>query len=346
MRVPSVRVVLAGLAAAAVFVGGSLATRDGPLGGGGADSGGPARSATAVGAPASTASLPTLGSFSDQLARLPPVAPGDLAGVLHVFADDCSPDQVDLGTFAWASTDSETCTPPGGKYGARGGEGDDDPVEVIDLDGRPVETVAVPRGWFFARVTRDGLVFCSDDGKTTRARLRRFLGGGTRRLPSCPLGDTRDGTLLFASADRRSLIDERGRRFATMAGHLPRVTEIRSIGDGLLAVNTELHRNGRRIASYGRDVTILGASSDGRVALLRRNDTEELLVHRNGVPHALSRELTGVSPSGVVAPDGGRILLQRDQGTGIVIDAATRRPLARLEIVAGDYVFDWRRSTG
>src|SRR4051794_17303449 len=33
MRAPSVRVVLAGLAAAAVFVGGSIATRDGPLGG-------------------------------------------------------------------------------------------------------------------------------------------------------------------------------------------------------------------------------------------------------------------------------------------------------------------------
>ncbi len=187
-------------------------------------------------------------------------------------------------------------------------------------------------------------MFCIDDGGATRARLRRFL-GTTTRLPSCPLGHTRDGRLLFASADSRSLIDERGHRIATMAGHLPRITEIRPIGDGLLAVNTELHRNGRRIASYGKGLSIVGASSDGSVALLRRNETGELVVHHSGVSHALSKDLTGVSGSGVVAPDGGRILLQRDGGAAIVIDAATRRPLARLDIVAGDFVFDWRPAT-
>jgi hypothetical protein len=339
MRVPSVRVVLVGLAAAAAFVGGSLATRGGPVGGRGAESGGTARSATAVGAPASTASLPSLGSFAEQLARLPPVAPGELVGVLDVFADDCSPDQIDLGTFERVSTETETCAAPGAKYGTRGIDDSDTRFEVIDLDGRAVETVAVPSGWFFSGSTRDGIVFCND--AATRARLRRFL-GTTRRLPSCPLGRTRDGRLLFASADHRSVVDERGHRFATMAGHLPRVTEIRPIGDGLLAVNTELYRNGRRIASYGKDVSILGASSDGSVALLRRNDSEALVVHHRGVPHALSKDLAQVTASGVVAPDGRRILLQREGQAAIVLDAATRRPLARLEIVAGDFVFDWR----
>ena len=115
MRVPSVRVVLAGLAAAAVFVGGSVATRDGPLGGRGAESGASARSATADGATASTASLPTLGTFWDQLARLPAVAPGELAGVLDVFADDCSPDRIDLGTFERAVTHTDTCAASGAK---------------------------------------------------------------------------------------------------------------------------------------------------------------------------------------------------------------------------------------
>ena len=47
----------------------------------------------------------------------------------------------------------------------------------------------------------------------------------------------------------------------------------------------------------------------------------------------------------MVAPDGGRILLNRDGEAAIVIDAATRRPLARLDIVAGDFVFDWRPAT-
>jgi hypothetical protein len=341
MHVPSVRVVLAGLAAAAVFVGGSVATGDGPLGGRGAGSGGTARSATADGATASTASLPTLGTFWDQLARLPAVAPGELAGVLDVFADDCSPDRIDLGTFERAATHTDTCAAPGAKYGIRSGDEPESQVEVVDLDGRPVETVAVPRGWWFSGVTREGIVFCIDEDGATRARLRRFRSSTTRRLPSCPLS-TRDGRLLFASADRRSLIDERGRRIATMAGHLPRITEIRPIGDGLLAVNTELHRNGRRIASYGKGVSILGASSDGSVALLR-NETEELVVHHSGAQHALSRDLTGVTGYGVVAPDGRRILLQReDRDDAIVIDAATRRPLARLEIVAGAFVFNWR----
>ena len=89
-------------------------------------------------------------------------------------------------------------------------------------------------------------------------------------------------------------------------------------------------------------MSILGASSDGSVALLR-NETEELVVHHSGAQHALSKDLTGVTGYGVVAPDGRRILLQReDRDDAIVIDAATRRPLARLEIVAGAFVFNWR----
>ena len=217
MRVPSVRVVLAGLAAAAVFVGGSLATRAGPLGGRAAESGGPARSATADGASAPTASLPTLGSISDQLARLPAVAPGELVGVLDVVdTGDCSPDQVDLGTFERTFTNPDACAAPGAKYGFRGGDYPEDQVDVVDLDGRPVETVAVPSGWYFAGVTREGIVFCIDDGGATRARLRRFL-GTTTRLPSCPVGRTGDGRLLFASADGRSVFDERGHRIATLA---------------------------------------------------------------------------------------------------------------------------------
>jgi hypothetical protein len=339
MRVPSVRVVLAGLAVAAVFVGGSVARRDGPLGGRGAESGGPARTATADGAPASTASLPTLGSISDQLARLPAVAPGELAGVLDVSVDHCSSDQVDLGTLERASPPPDTCASPGAKYGYRGGDWPEDQVEVVDLDGRPVETVAVPSGWFFAGVTREGIVFCIEDGGATRARLRRFL-GTTKRLPSCPAGRTGDGRPLFASADGRSVFDERGHRLATMAE--PLHTDVLSIGDALLVVGNELFRNGRRIASDG---SILGASSDGSVLLFQRDETRELVVYHRGVPHVLSKDLTGVAGSGVVAPDGGRILIQRDRGAGIVIDAATRRPLARLDIVTGDFVFNWRPST-
>src|SRR5262249_2653150 len=144
-----------------------------------------------------------------------------------------------------------------------------------------------------------------------------------------------------ASADGRSVFDERGHRIATMAK--PLHTDVRTIGDGgLLVVENELYRNGRRITSYGEGMSILGASGDGSVLLLQRDETRELVVHHRGVPHFLSKDLTGVAGSGVVSPDGGRILFQRDRGAAIVIDAATRRPLARLDIVAGAEVFNWR----
>jgi hypothetical protein len=326
-----------------VFVGGSLAARDGPLGGGRAAEKGETGSVPADDSAATTASLPTLGSISDQLARLPPVVPGELAGVLDLGTADCSPDHVDLSTLERASTHADICAAPGAKFGIRKREATDEEVIVRDLDGRRIEAVGVPSGWFFSGFTRQGIVFCDDGGDAhAHGRLRRFL-GSTTRLPSCPLTQTRDGRLLFASADHRSVIDERGRRVLTMAGHLPQVPDIRQIGDGLFAVNTELYRDGRRIASYGTEgVSILGASSDGSVALLQRDGTGELVVYRDGVSHALGNELTGDFPSGVVAPDGRRILLQRDREGAIVIDAATRRPLSRLDIVTGAFVFDWR----
>jgi len=343
MRVPSVRVVLAGLAAAAVFVGGSVVTRDGPLGGGGTESGGTARSATGSEAPAP--SPPTLGSIDDQLARLPQAAPGDLAGVLDVATDDCSPDQVDLATLERTSKPTGICAAPGAKFGIRDDEVTDDQVIVRDLDGRLVETVAVPSGWFFNGLTRHGIVFCDDEGDDhAHGRLRRFL-GTSKRLPSCPLTHTREGGLLFPSADRSSLIDERGHRVVTMAGRLPQVTNIGQMGDGLLAINTELYRDGRRIAAFGTEgVSILGASSDGSVALLRHDATGTLVVYHDGVPHEISRLLAEAGSNGVVAPDGKRILIQRhgDRSGAYVIDAATRRPIARLGIVAGDFVYDWR----
>ena len=82
----------------------------------------------------------------------------------------------------------------------------------------------------------------------------------------------------------------------------PLHTDVRSIGDALLVVGNELYRNGRRIASDG---SILGASSDGSVLLFQRDETRELVVYHRGVPHVLSKDLTGVAGSGVVAPDGG-----------------------------------------
>ena len=109
-------------------------------------------------------------------------------------------------------------------------------------------------------------------------------------------------------------MDDRGRRVLTAPTRLARFPNIRELGDGLLAVDAELYRNGRRIASYGKaGLTILGASRDGKVALLQQQDAKQLFVYHDGVANPVAAALSGDSGGGVVAPDGRRILIQRDR---------------------------------
>jgi hypothetical protein len=339
VRAPNVRVVLAGLAAAVVLFGGSIATRDGPLGGtDGAGDGAQSASSAQVTAP--TASLAGLGSLADRLARLPAVAPGELAGVLYTAG--CPPATLDLDTLETATPPGEVCAAPGARFGVRLSdlEETDRELSVVDLNGRPVETVLAPDGWDVFGLARQGIVFCRADERPG-GRLRRF-GGGTVRLPSCPLARTRAGLLLYPGADGRSVIDERGRRVAAVARPVKAgVSGVREFGDGLLAVDHELYRDGRRIASYDEAITVFSASRDGKVALLHGTDGSEvrLFVYHHGDLHVLDGELIQGGP-GVVAPDGQRILVQPDSTTMIEIDPATLRPLARLETV--DLVVDWR----
>jgi len=337
VRAPNIRVVLAGLAAAAVLAGGSIATRNGPIGGtdGAGDE---AQSASAARVTAPTASLAGLGSLADRLARLPAVAPGELAGVLYI--GGCPTATLDLATLETATPPGEVCAAPGARLGIRLSDlqGDNRELPVVDLNGQPVETVHVPDGWDYSGLAQQGIVFCRGDDRP-EGRLRRFR-GGTTRLPSCPLTQTRAGLMLYPGGDGRSVIDERGRRVAALARPFQAgLSGVREVGDGLLAVDHELYRNGRRIASYDEGSTVVAAGRDGKVALLWGPDgpTPQLFVYHRGELHAIDLELVG---AGVVAPDGRRILLQFDDNTMIEIDAATRRPLARLE--TGGFVFDWR----
>jgi hypothetical protein len=346
MRAPSVRVVLAGLTAAVVFVGGSIATRNGPLGGGGDDVEAGRTTPDAAGATAQTTSSTGLGTLSERLARLPSIAPGELAGVLEVRTGECSPATIDLGTLEMSARRADVCAAPGARFGVRllDIEADRRNIAVFDLDGRPIETVAVPAGWLFYHFARRGIVLCDDEGR--QGRLRRFR-GGTTRLPSCPLGETRDGLLLFPGAHRRSVIDERGRRIVALSRPLQQFPTIHELGDRLLAVDADLYRDGRRIASDGGGAHfVFGASRDGKVALLEGDGT--MFLYRDGVLHPIDDALVAGSdvPAGVVAPDGRRILLQSDNETLLEIDAATRRPLARLELGARGYLSDWRPATG
>jgi hypothetical protein len=338
MRAPNVRVVLAGLAVAVLVVGDSIATRLG----GGTDGGGdvPRTTSAVDGAPAPTTSLSGLGSLADRLARLPAVAPGELAGVLYLAG--CPPATLDLNTLETARPPGEVCAAPGARFGVRLSDlqMSDRELPIVDLDGRPAETVRAPDGWDFVDLARQGVVFCRDADRP-EGRLRRF-GGGTTRLPSCPLARTRAGLMLYPGGDKRSVIDERGRRVAALARPVQAgVSGVREFGDGLLAVDHELYRDGRRIASYREGSVALAASRDGKVALLRGPDRSDqrLLVYHHGELHAIDDELVQ-GGAGVVAPDGRRILLQYDRTTMIEIDPATRRPLALLK--TADFVADWR----
>jgi hypothetical protein len=341
MRAPNVRVVLAGLAAAAVFVGGSIATRNGPLGGGTDGGGGLGQATSAVqGAAAPTTSLAGLGSLADRLARLPAVAPGELAGVLYIAG--CPPTVLDLATLETRTAPTEkVCAALGARFGIRFSElqaaGPFRAIPVVDLNGKPVETVHAPDGWDFFGLARQGLVFCRD-ADPPEGRLRRFR-GRTTRLPSCPLGQTRAGLMLYPGGDGRSVIDERGRQVAAVAGPVQAgVTAVSEFGDGLLLVDHDLYRDGHRIASFPEEHLVRAASRDGTVALLLGAD-ERTRVYHHGQLHTIDDELVRGGP-GLVAPDGRRILLQPDSTTMIEIDAATRRPLARLD--TPELAFDWR----
>ena len=65
-------------------------------------------------------------------------------------------------------------------------------------------------------------------------------------------------------------------------------------------------------------------------------------MYHDGVANPVAAALSGDSGGGVVAPDGRRILIQRDRDPPIEIDAATRRPLGRLDLGFDGYVIDWR----
>ena len=72
MRAPNVRVIVAGLAAAAVFVDGSIATRNGPLGEGTDGAGDVAQTASASQVPAPTTPPLGLGTVDAEFATIFP----------------------------------------------------------------------------------------------------------------------------------------------------------------------------------------------------------------------------------------------------------------------------------
>jgi hypothetical protein len=339
MRTPGGRVVLVALAAAGVLVAGTLATRHGPIGGGGGDAAHAASTAAATGR---TTGLVGLGSLSDRLARLPEVRLGELHGTLLALDDACRSEQLALASLRATIPTEGVCAVPGAAFGISA-DGDAAPpgaLQVLDLHGRPTELIRVPAGMPNIQIRRDGVVFCTPFQST--GRLRRF-GGGTEMLPSCPLGPGEP--MLFPGPGRRSIVDRRGRRVAALRTQLTPSTLVRTIGDGVVAVDTAIYRGGRRLATFDEPGGIvLGASRDGRVAMIGNGTGLGLVLYRDGVAHPLDTALA--THIGTVSPDGSRLLVQHGGRQLIELDTATLRPLAQLHLTLDAELLDWLPADG
>ncbi len=292
--------------------------------------------------PATTAANATreLGSLGDQLRRLPPLAPGDLQGVLYIASSNCTRQAIDLRTLAIRPVAGRPCpagcvTAPRGCVVLRpqGGLG---PQILLPDDPRKVDEL-LRHQWLDWGVTPDGRVQCATDFPK-HARLRR-PDGRVMPLPSCPLLETAAGRLVFAEAGRRRIVDEAGRLIAP----LPAPTASRPIlvfGDGMAAVGTRLYRHGRQIVSFPEALgSIVSGDRTGRVAIVADATQTHLTVHVHGVSHRIDIALA--TTGGAVAPDGRTILLQHGPSLLIVLDAATLRPIARLDLSAGAQLVDW-----
>jgi len=339
MRAPRGRVVLVGLAAVTVFAGGLFVTRHGPVGDDGADDAHAASTAAAT-----TTGLAGLGSLSDRLARLPEVRPGDLHGTVVSWGRDlCAWEEISLATLQARTPSAGVCTQPGALYGTQVLTGGSLPqvLQVLDLEGRQRRVIRVPKNPGAILLARDGVVFCPRSLRS--GRLRRF-DGGTEVLPACPLPSI--GPLLFAGPGRRSIVDRRGHRMAALRTPLPLDALLRTVGDGVLAVGTTIYRNGRQLAAFDEPGGIvLGASRDGRVALIGNGTGLGLFLYRNRVARPIATTLA--THAGTVSPDGSRLLVQHGDRELVVLDTATLRPLARLELtVAPDISLDWHSTDG
>jgi hypothetical protein len=339
MRAPRGRVVLVGLAAVAVLAGGVIATRHGSEG---VDAG---AEADAAGTPTGTTTGPAgLGSLSDRLRRLPELRPGELDGTLRVVAEDCRWQDIPLISLRSTGPSAKVCAAPGAAFGIAPLVPGDAPlrdVRVVDLDGRPSEQFHLPTGARLIELRREGLVFCTPSRHA--GRLRRF-GGGTEVLPGCPLN--LGGPLLFAGPGRRSIVDAGGHRIAVLRAPLDPAAAVRMVGDGVLAVGTAIYRDGRLLAVFDHPGgVVLGASRDGRVAIIGNGTGLGLFLYRDGVVHPLDMALA--AHAGAVAPDGTRLLVQHGDRQLIELDSATLRPLARLELTtAPDNGLDWLPADG
>ena len=296
------------------------------------------------------------GSFRDQLTRLPAVGPGDLPGRLMLVVPGCDGAYLDLATLRTANR----CGVEGVVDGGLVVEphrvdlhGNPTSLIVSDLAGHRLGTIRVPTGWDWWVSTRRGVVLCQGVGGSG-ARYRLFS-GGTVRLPSCPLAALRD-RLVFASADGRSLVDDRGATVVDLHRRLRGRVEASLLSSGVLAVADHpaqgsqppigLYRGNRYLRSVPVDPLgaqhIESSSRDGGVVVVADGQVGGGFLVLGPADAAPRRVRSEYGRSLALASPDGRFTLFNADGVVVVVDPATLTPLMRLDFDQSDAIYDWR----
>jgi hypothetical protein len=268
-------------------------------------------------APVTTTPAPAV----DPVAHLPALKPGALRGVMWVTSGSCLRGSIDLATLQQSTITSDVCVAPGADRGILVPALRAPVLRVVDPSGRAVGSIST-HGYSAIYVTHDGVVVCKQVGR--RGRLRLF-DGGTVPLSSCPQANDnlQFGQLRFVSAFAdQPAIDPR--RDAVVAAAV-RLTP------HLAAIGSDLYRDGQLFDSFDPPIgQVLSASDDGRVVLVSDALYTHLFVYRDGVRRAIDSDIA--TTGGMVSPDGRRLLLPHGPKVVVVLDAATLRPLARLDL--------------
>lgn len=305
------------------------------------DSGGAAkRAAPSTATPTAPGStVRVLGSFADQVARLPELAAGELTGRLVVGGEDCSGETIELRTMRRRplGQDPRICPDLRNPVSVVLLRTDDqqNPTQVgaTDRSGRELGKVWIPHGWEWFATLPDGIAVCRD---WHRARVLLFA-GGARRLPSCPVGQIGTRTVLL-SPDRRSLVDLHGRTLLTLR-RTAATTDFGVWRDdrGVITVVwpkgvTELYRNGRllTVVRLGSGCPLVSASIDGRVTV--GSCPDGMVVSGGGHrPRRVQPEFA--QGQTLLSPDGSHLLVSAPGGRALVmLDAATLAPLRRVPV--------------
>ncbi len=309
-------------------------------------------------------SVRQVGGLEAQLARLPEVLPGDLAGRLLIANDTCAFRALDLATMEYQTApapEANPCSVGGGRT-----------VEPADLDarqnptalvvkntsGRLIRRVSIPHGWFWSSSTRFGVVLCSGVGGGDAATFVNFT-GRIVTLQSCPLTTIGD-QLVFPSPDRRALVDQHDRRIVALHDRLGQFPAVSMLSSGILSViagatdhppTAALYLHGRLLRRVPLEPAldpragqrVASTSRDGRIVVVVDDQFGGGSVVFG--PHSdAPRRIRAAYAGGIVlaSPDGRFIIVRHNQQV-VVLDAITLTPERLLRVETPENVYDWRR---